>query len=139
MTEIVLRGSMKVWDSEQSYKNSFKTYKIGDIFMTKPDVSSDFLNARKFLITYEANSETLEYTRSWVPLWFFTSFSSNLSGLELSSAKSLLLALFDCLSTEVVKRIGRVYLYSQKIFEKLFDIVEPFVQNFMDRYHDCCF
>ncbi len=121
MTEIVLRGSIKVWDSQKSDKNFFKTYKAGEIFMTAPDVRSYFFGAKKFLIIYEENSITLEYSRSWAPLWFLTSFSSNFFSLDVSSYISLLFSFFECSSMSARKKIEIIYLFSCNFFSKFYN------------------
>ena len=122
MTEIVLKGSVKVW--KESFSHEFALYKSGQMLITRPfhnhkkieSPSLNFFNNNKLLMQYADDTWTIEYTRSYLPIWMFTSFVSNIICLDFISLIQIFSAFFNCISLGLKQTIS----------------------NFIVTTHECC-
>ena len=120
MTEIVLKGSVKVWKES----HEFDLYKSGQMLITRPfhnraqieSPSLHFFNNNKLLMQYTDDTWTIEYTRSYLPIWMFTSFVSNVICLDFISSIQICLASFNCFA------LG----------------LKQTVSSFIETTHECC-
>lgn len=114
MSEIVLKGSITVWKDT----NNYELYNKYDILRTKPHVpisSPQFgLESKTKLLVYEPGTWTIEYSRSYLPIWFVTSFIGNL--INFDSMFRLITSSIDC--------------FSQRI--------HSLISKFTKTMHDCC-
>jgi hypothetical protein len=99
ITQFILSGSVETWQ-EGDISNT-KLYKQGDSInvdkMNKwtQSPSFNFLNTQKLMIHYESNTWTLEYVRSYLPIWYLSSFINNLFYFEFTSLFKLSTILID--------------------------------------------
>ena len=120
MTEIVIEGSIKAWKDGES-TNEFVELNVGETLYTKAaDASStfsspsfEFFNSKSLLIEYSADTWTVEYTRSLLPVWVFSSFFSNVLYFDFYTVLQLSYVITHCFLVSVYNFLGSVLNLSQ--------------------------
>ena len=92
-----------------------------EVLFTKPDSKHlPTLNVNSMLIQYESNAMTLEYVRSFLPIWIIYSLGSNLAHMQINTCWQLLWV--------IVENLIRGY---ENIFYKFFNTIMnlPVLEN----------
>ena len=124
-TQIIIRGSVRACTEST---HAAKTYKAGEVLGTNIEHSESpapkyfqtspprRVNYRRLLVQYTADTLTLEYNRSFFPLWFFTSFIENILRADF---ETFLRLAFQCTKCAAM-------------------VVEEYAKSLLDLSQECC-